>query len=69
MQKIKKIIEVIWQHVVWVWEFIPVLMLLEVWSLVRVAVILATVAILIAKNVWKDSALAQMIADFFGAHM
>jgi hypothetical protein len=69
MQKIKKIVEVIWQHVFWVWELIPILLLVEVWSLTRVVIILLTVAMIVVKDFWDSSMLYQMITDLFSDHM
>jgi len=69
MQKIKKIVEVIWQHAIWIWELIPILLLVEVWSLARVVIVLLTVAMIVVKDFWDSSMLYKVITDFFSGHM
>ena len=69
MQKIKKIITVVRQHAIWVWELIPILLLLEVWSLARVIIVLLTVSMIVVKDFWDSSMLYQMITDFFSGRM
>jgi len=69
MQKFKKIVTAAWQHAIWSWELIPILLLLEVWSLAIVVIVLMTVAMIVVKDFWDSSMLYQMITDFFSGRM
>jgi len=69
MQKIKKLVMEVWQYVIWIWELIPILLLLEVWTLARVVIVLLTVAMIVVKDFWDSSMLYQMITDFFSGHV
>ena len=55
MLLLRKLVDRIYQHLVSVWELIPIIWMLEIWTLVRVMTIVILVVTLILQDAWEDN--------------
>jgi len=55
MRLVLQLVKRLLRHIMCIWNLAPVLLLLEIWALVRVLVICILVAIIVLNSVWEGA--------------
>jgi hypothetical protein len=55
MRLVLKLVKRLLRHIMCIWNLAPVLLLLEIWALVRVLVICILVAIIVLNSAWEGA--------------
>lgn len=55
MRLVLQLLKRLLRHIMCIWNLAPVLLLLEIWALVRVLVICILVAIIVLNSVWEGA--------------
>lgn len=55
MRLVLQLVKQLLRHIMCIWNLAPVLLLLEIWALVRVLVICILVAIVILSSAWESA--------------